>query len=126
MIKHSFNKQLEILELVALDVVTVDQIIEYYISISKDDSLPRDLKTLIDCTKAKLQIDLKKNEIEKARVALQKAINVFDNMREAAIVVEPYETAVSMLFCEFSHDIKNYSFEVFCTHKASLKWLLSN
>jgi hypothetical protein len=126
MIKHSFNKQLEIMELVALDVVTVDQIIEYYINISKDNSLPRDLKTRIDCTKANLQIDFKKNEIEKARFALQKAINVFDSIHEAAIVIEPYETAVTMLFREFNHDIKNYCFEVFCTQKASLKWLLSN
>ena len=114
------------MELVALDVVTVDEIIEYYISISKDNSLPRNLKTLLDCTKAKLQIDLKQNEIEKARFALQKAINVFDRISEAAIVVEPYETVVTILFREFNHDIKNYSFEVFCTHKASLKWLLSN
>lgn len=126
MIKYTFNQQLEIVELVAQDIVTVDQIIEYYLSISKDKSLPRDLKTLIDCTNGKLQIDLNKYEIEKARFALNKAINVFDSICEAVIVVEPYETVVATLFREFNHDIKNLRFEIFCTEKASLKWLLSN
>lgn len=126
MIKYTFNQQLQIVELVAQDIVTVDQIIEYYLSISKDKSLPRDLKTLIDCTNGKLQIDLNKYEIEKARFALNKAMNVFDSICEAVIVVEPYETVVATLFREFNHDIKNLHFEIFCTEKASLKWLLSN
>lgn len=126
MIKYTFNQQLEIVELVALDEVTVDQIIEYYLSISKDNSLPRNLKTLIDCSNGKLQIDLNKNEIEKARFALNKAIDVFDSIREAVVVVKPYETVVATLFRDFNHDIKNLSFKIFCTQKASLKWLLSN
>lgn len=125
MINHSFNKQRQILGIVALDVVTVDQIIEYYISISKDNSLPRNLNILIDASKAKFQKGINKNEDEKVRLALKEALKVFDSICEAIIVDKPNETAISMLFREYNQNIKNFSFEIFSTQKAAIKWLLN-
>ena len=126
MLNYTINKQLKNLEIVAVNTVTVDQIIEHYLSISRDTSLPRNLHTLIDCTNGKLQINLKNNENEKARIALNKAMNAFDSIREAVIVDKPHETFVATLFREFNHDIKNHGFEIFCTPEAALKWLRLN
>jgi len=126
MIKYTFNKQINIIELIAQDIITIDQIISYYLSISKDKSLPRNLKTLVDCTNGKLQIDLNKKEIEQASLALNTAIEVFDSIQEAVVVDKPYNTVVTTLFRDFNCDIKNFDIKIFCTQKASLEWLLHN
>ena len=123
MIKYSYDKEIGIVRLFVSDEINISEIVNYYLKLSEDNSLPKKLKTIIDCKSTKINADLPYIEIEKTRYAVEKAAMKFDSIYEAILVDSPHETAIATLFRITNNDINNYSFSIFHTEKAAMQWL---
>ncbi len=121
MSSYSFNEKSGILETKYTGVLKIEGIIFHYTRINNDDSLPRDLKVLIDCRG--VQMDLKVDEISLSYDAVRKALLSYNYIKEAILVDKPPETVVAMMFEKDHSDFDSYSFRVFSTEKAARNWL---
>jgi len=121
MINYQFNDKFQIVEVNVSGVITIKDIIDHYYNISKDDSLPNNLKEIIDCRNAQFDIDLK--NIDLTYKSVKKALEAYDTIKEAILVDKPFETVVAMLFVRINANSKNYCCRVFSTEDASYNWL---
>jgi hypothetical protein len=124
MSSYSFNEKSGILETKYTGVLKIEDIIGHYTRINDDDSLPRDLRVVIDCRGTKF--DLKAQEIVLSYDAVRKALINYNYIKEAILVDKPHETVVAMMFEKDHSDFDSYSFRVFSTDKAARDWLLQD
>lgn len=117
---YSFNEKFNILETRLDGNLNIEDIVDHYDRIFKDDSLPKKLKVLVDCRNSTFDIDV--DEIDLSFVTLKKALNKYDFIQEAIIVNEPFKTVIVTLFRE-SANFKNYDFRIFSTENAARRWL---
>ncbi len=119
--EYSYNEKSMILETKTTGILKIVDIISHYEKITLDDSLPRNLKELIDCRGT--QFDLNLDEIKLAINAVKNAILKYNYIRESIIVDEPFETAVAIFFENISTGIKSYNFKVFDTEYGARNWI---
>ena len=120
--KYSYNKKLDILVLSASEVILINEIIDHYLELSKNVSLPRNLRVLLDCRGARLNVDT--DEIGLTHDAVKEALNKYEYIREAILIDKPYETVLANLFKHYNEDFENYTFNIFSTEEAALRWLV--
>ena len=121
---YSYNKETQVLELRTEGVLKVDDIISHYVHISKDKTLPRKMRVLIDSRGTKM--DLKIEDIALTNEAVKQALANFTYLKEAIIVDKPYETVIATMFERFYSKMDSYSFRVFSTDHAARSWLMMN
>ena len=119
---YYYNEKLDILETRTLGILRITDIIHHYDKLINIVNLPNCLKVLIDCRGSKL--DVKIDEISSTNDAVKKALSKFENIQEAILVDQPYETVVATLFENYNADIIEYRFKVFCTEEAAKHWLV--
>lgn len=118
--KFTYNKKTKILEVKTSGIIVIGDIINHCLKTIKDDSLPKNLKILVDCRNTLLNV--KADEISLSHDALENAHNKYDSIQEAILVDKPNETVVAMLFKD-SIEFENFSFGIFCTESAARLWL---
>lgn len=113
-----------ILETKAIGILKIKDIISHYEKITYNNNyLPSNLKVLIDCRDARVDINV--NEIQIAHRILKNVLLKYNSIKEAVIVDKPYETALALLFKYDSLNFESYLFEVFCTKNAAKLWLIN-
>lgn len=118
---YSFNSSVQVLEVKASSELVVDEIIDHYERLFKDDSLPRNVKVCIDCRNVAFKMNVR--EITRTKEALIKTVQKYETINEAILVGKPFETVIATLFQDLSSDIDSYRFDVFSTKEAALDWL---
>lgn len=119
---YLYNEKLDILEVKTKGTLRITDIISHYNELTNNVNLPNNLKVLIDCRGTQLDITI--NEISFANAAVKNALNKYENIQEAILVNQPYETVVATLFKDYNVDLKKYSFKIFYTEDAAKSWLL--
>lgn len=119
---YSFDEEARVLNLRTEGIMKVDDIISHYVHITKDQSLPKKLKVLIDSRETKM--DLKFEDIALTNDAVIKALEKFSSLKEAIIVDKPYETAIATMYERFYLKMESYHFRVFSTEHAARNWLM--
>lgn len=117
-----WDEELQVLRVITTGSVTKETISEYYQVIMDNDSLPRDLKILVNPSKGEYSGSIK--EVPTLISSLKKAMKLFDSIQEAIVVTTPYNTVVATLFSRAIR-IPNYSFKIFSTEEAAVDWLSS-
>ena len=119
MLTEKYNSEKNRVDTLLHEEVTTEDILNHYAFIRRNKELPRDLKVLIDASKAKLRIDAQ--DIRK----LEKTVNVtklkYERMREAIVIDKQYEFVMTTLSSMISKG--NLTFKPFPTIKAASKWL---
>ena len=118
---YSYNEKSMILETGTIGILKIEDIISHYEKINNDDSLPRNLKVLIDCRGT--QLDVTVDEINLTSDVVKKALLIYNYIKEAILVDKPYETVVATLFENYNSYFESYSFRVFSTENAARNWL---
>ena len=119
MLTDKFNSENNRVETILYEDIATDDILNHYAFIRRNKELPRNLKVLIDASKAKLRIDAQ--DIRK----LEKAVNVtklkYERIREAIVIDKQYEFVMTTLSSMISKG--NLTFKPFPTIKAASEWL---
>jgi hypothetical protein len=118
---YTYNEESMILETRTKGILKIEDIIEHYKKIGKEESLSRNLKILIDCRGTKM--DIKINEIGQTYDTVKEVLLKYNDIREAILVDKPYETVIAVLFDNYNADLESYSFKVFSTEDAARYWL---
>jgi hypothetical protein len=121
---YSFNEETQVLDLITVGVMKVEDIISHYVHISKDDSLPRKMRVLIDSRGTKMELRIE--DIALTNEAVKKALAKYTYLKEAIIVDKPYETVIATMFERFYSKMDSYAFRVFSTENAARSWLMMN
>jgi uncharacterized protein YozE (UPF0346 family) len=121
MIRHHFNKEVNILEVFYEGDINADDIIKFANYIYETNELPKHLKILTDARKAEYKFNT--DAVTKMLDLLKQNINKYDSVKDAFIHANPKETAYSMLF-EFDRLYDSYSHKVFAGREAALHWLM--
>lgn len=121
MLYHTYNSELDILLTITANTLVVEEIIGHYEKLANYNSMPENLKVLIDCRDTKFKI--KPHEMALTIDALRKAVKNYESVQEAIMVIDPYETAIASIFENFSSGIENYNFKIFYTDDAGISWL---
>lgn len=120
MIKHSFNKNTNILEVIYTGNITSQEIIELNRAIKNNKQYPRVLKIIADTKEAHFNFPIKDLDIivEETIIALE----FYTKMIDAIIIDNPKNTVLTVLYKNL-FKTKNYEFEIFATKEAALNWL---
>ncbi len=118
---YYYNKQNNILETKVKGNLSITDIINHYLEISKSEYPTKHLQILIDCREADFEIT--PIEISYTVNALKRALINYDSIQESILVNKPFETAVATLFRRYNSNTNNYFFKVFCTENAAKSWL---
>jgi len=102
-------------------ILTLEGIMAHYVELQVNTSLPNTLKVLIDCRKARFDVDI--NKLASLESHVRESVKRFQYLREAILVDKPYETVVATLFLKIHASLPNYSFRVFSTQEAAQLWL---
>ena len=121
MIRYEYNRPLGILEVTYEGKINVEQLADYGIRISNDETIPRELKLITDASKAEYEISV--NDMPKVLEALVNHVKNFVYIKAAFIQTKPKETALSLIF-EKAYDLSNYHHKIFATKDAAIEWLL--
>lgn len=119
--EYSFNEESIILETKTSGILKIEDIINHYDEIARDDTLPRNLKVLIDTRGT--QFDVKMNEMSLATNTVKNVLQKYNYIKEAILVDKPSTTVVAMLFEINSTGFESYNFQVFSTENAARNWL---
>ncbi len=122
MINYKFNKKTGFVETTLEGKISVKDITDYIISLSKDKKLPKKLKIISDAVNAEFANDATPEDLYKIVEANKISLSVRDYICDAFIISSPIETAMGQLYAEFSK-AENYFFNIFSTKKAATDWL---
>ncbi|MCK5028929.1 MAG: STAS/SEC14 domain-containing protein [Bacteroidales bacterium] len=122
MITYKFNKEEGILETTFSGDVSIKDISEYILTLSKDKTLPGKLKILTDVTKGKFSEGVIPKDMTILVEANKKSLAQRDFTYDAFVVSGSFEMALGMLYQKLNK-IKNYKVGIFSTKEAALKWL---
>jgi len=115
------NKSYGILEVKMRGVVNIEDVLNHYVSIAGDKSLPDKIKVLVDLKETRLNIN--PDELDNYTESMEKALSRFVHIKEAIVVEKPRETAIAMLLGKELSGSKNYFIEIFSTERAAANWL---
>lgn len=118
---YHYDKQNDILEAKVNGSLSITDILNHYLEISKSQYPSKHLKILIDCREARFEIT--PIEISYTVNALKKALINYDSIQESILVNKPFETAVATLFKRYNANTNNYFFKVFYSEEAARVWL---
>lgn len=123
MITSTFNKQSDILESEFIGDATLDDILNYIITIENNKTYPRLLKIKINAAQVNFTFSI--NDLEKIAIERNKLAEKYDFIIASIIVANPKSTVISMLYQQL--DIaEKYKFNIFSTEKGAMKWLKNN
>lgn len=123
MITSIFNKQSDILESEFIGDATLDDILNYIITIENNKTYPRLLKIKINAAQVNFTFSI--NDLEKIAIERNKLAEKYDFIIASIIVANPKSTVISMLYQQL--DIaEKYKFNIFSTEKGAMKWLKNN
>ena len=122
MIEISYNKKLDIFHEHFVGSVTINDLVDYYISVGENNQLPRKLKLIVDYTEAEFIFDI--DDLDELADTVKQNIINYDYVKAAILHSKPYEQAISMMFESLVKEIPNFHTEIFTTKKAATKWLL--
>jgi sulfite reductase beta subunit-like hemoprotein len=120
MVEIEFNSEKEIFETKFVGEVSLAEVLNYFIKIKEDSTLPRKLKIKIDGRKAFLKFTI--NDLEEIKVENYKALEQYDFIMIAVIMDTPQMTAISLLYKELIKCDK-FIFNVFSTENVASQWL---
>ena len=124
MILVRFNEERGILETELSGELSQQEILAYVNSLRENrQSYPDHLKILTKATNA--HINLAKEALDVIIAEINKHPGMYENVHHAAVIASPRETAISLLFEEFTKS-GTYEFKVFSTQEAALDWLKSH
>ena len=119
-ISYHFDKEKNILISTITDILVIEDIINHYKLIENDESLPRNLKVLIQGKD--FIFDIKGPEIKSVSKYVISALSKYNSIQEAIVLEHPYSTAIGLIFKE-GNKYENYFFKVFSSSNAAEKWL---
>lgn len=119
-ISYHFDKEKNILISTITDILVIEDIINHYKLIENDESLPRNLKVLIQGKD--FIFDIKGPEIKSVSKYVISALSKYNSIKEAIVLEHPYSTAIGLIFKE-GNKYENYFFKVFSSSNAAEKWL---
>lgn len=102
-------------------MLTKEEIIAHYDELKTNTSFHRNIRILIDCRDSTFVV--KPEEVPELIAAAKESVSEYDSVKEAMMVIDPYETVIVTLF-EKGINFPNYWFKVFYTEEAALNWLL--
>ena len=120
MIKYSFNKDIQVLEVIYHGEIRVEDIISHAQFVSENKELPRKLNILTDSRNAQYSFSL--NEGKKLIKLLKQSLRNYEFIKDAFLHSSPRETAFSTLL-EIEQQYTNYAHKIFSTREAALEWL---
>ncbi len=120
MINISYNEDMGILQTKTSGELSVEEILGHYHEIRDNDTYPRDLKVIIDCSSTRLAVKL--DDVSSIIEAARETIPKYNRLREAILISAPYETVIATLF-EQNARFENYHFRLFNSENAALMWL---
>ena len=121
MIISIYNQQTEILETEFTKDVTLEEIVNYIISIKENKTYPRFLKIKTNATISNFAFSI--DDIEKIAIETDKLLEKYNLISDAMIVDNPRTTAISMLYQKITGKNVKYRFNVFSTDKGASEWL---
>lgn len=119
-ISYHFDKEKNILISTITDILVIEDIINHYKLIENDESLPRNLKVLIQGKD--FIFDIKGPEIKSVSKYVISALSKYNSIKEAIVFEHSYSTAIGLIFKE-RNKYENYFFKVFSSSNAAEKWL---
>jgi hypothetical protein len=122
MITYKYNIEGGILETTLTGDVSIADITDYIIKLSKDQNLPNKLKILSDARNANITIGVSPKDLKKIVVANKKSLAQRDFICDAYVVLGKVEAALGFIYKTISKS-KNYHFNVFSTKEAAINWL---
>jgi len=123
MINYKFNKNKKIVETTITGKTTINDFIRYIIALNNDKNLPETLKIITDATDGRFSEDVTPDDMFKIAEARKRFLSKkYDMMRDAFLLSSSFETALGQLYKEYSK-ADDFSFNIFATKKAALKWL---
>lgn len=120
MVFAKFNHQTAILESKFEGKITVNDLVEYSLTIKENTSYPRFLKILIDSKKG--IANFPSNDLSLLAEEHHKVVEKYDYIVTAIILETPKETAFAMLFQNLIKNNKS-KFQLFATREAAINWL---
>lgn len=122
MIIKEFDIEKGLLVVKYIGEITINEILDYIISIANDKTLPRDLKIIEYTYNVKYNLNLK--EIPIIINELKKQMHKFKRIKMCIIHTNPRAIAYYMLFMKKTA-IKNYTTNLFSSENAAKRWLLN-
>lgn len=123
MIEYRLNKKTGIVYSTIKGETTVKDFIEYIISLSKDETIPKVLKIITDASEGRFSKTVKPEEMKEIVEANKKyLLSKIDYLYDAIILSSSFETALAYIYKNHSENY-NFSFEIFAEKKAAEKWL---
>ena len=120
MIKHTYNKDIQVLEVIYEGHINSDEIIRHTKYIATNKELPRNLKIITDARNAIYDFD--DDTVSQLKSFLKVSTKNYITIKDAFLHKKPKETAYSILM-ESETGFDNYFHKVFYTREAALKWL---
>tara|TARA_R110002050_G_scaffold141251_1_gene266275 strand:- start:30231 stop:30602 length:372 start_codon:yes stop_codon:yes gene_type:complete len=123
MISTNFNTYTNILETKFTEFVTLKEVVDYIRVTKNNQEYPRHLTIMTD---AKFAIfDFSIHDVETIISENEQSLEKYDSITDAIVVVDPKNTAISILYKDFAKNPK-YNFNVFSTTHSAEAWLLNN
>lgn len=122
MITYKFNEKRGILETTFTGDVSINDITEYILILSRDNTLPKKLKIFSDASKGKFSRGVTPKDLSKLVDANKKSLIQRDFIYDAFVVSGTFEMALGILYKNLSKK-KKYRFNIFSTTEAALNWL---
>ena len=98
MINSSFNKQTNILETKFDGEISIQELLNYIISVRENKDFPSKIKILSDATSAKFSEDVRKKELSKFLEENKITLSNKEFIHDAFIISGSFETALGMLY----------------------------
>jgi len=103
MINYIYHEENKFIEVKVSGKLCVQDVIKHYNKISKDNSLPNNLVSIIDCRNA--CFDIEEDELDDMVLtydSVKNALKRFYSIKEAIVVDKPFETAVATIFSQIN------------------------
>ncbi len=124
MIDYTFNAEEKVLYITYKDTITFAEFPPFFEELAELKNtgvLPRVLLIMSDYTSA--HIEMSPDDLPKMFMMMQQHFDAFDNIYEAFIHVNPFETALSVIAREHASQQSTYVSEVFSSSEMALAWL---
>ena len=118
MIKHTYNKDIQVLEVIYEGHINSDEIISHTKYIATNKELPRNLKIITDARNAIYDFD--DDTVSQLKSFLKVSTKNYITIKDAFLHKKPRETAYSLLM-ESETGFDNYFHKVFLYKRSRIK-----
>lgn len=123
MITYTFNEKLAVLETVFSEMISPENIFNFMLEINKNDTLPRDLRVIIDVRNADFIFEpIAVQNIAKANFRMNRSFKKIKN----ALLANNKEDLTLTLFHQYTLSSPNYLVEIFDEREKAVNWLTCN